>query len=216
MAKNKPTLAIYGDSFGDPKWVENDYFAWPELLEQHYDITNYAFTGTGLWWSYDKFVETHKQYDYSIVVVTVPGRIHIECRDAHLNLNYNTWPVWDGLNVGELYFHYFYSQKREDRFHKFMVDDILTNDNVLVVPAFKESVADYTGWSLCHFSDTELAHYELEHNGWNERRKCHMTKENNEVVYQHVLESLTTGAKILNLQETDFVKPADPVSRYWK
>jgi hypothetical protein len=216
MIKSKPTLAIYGDSFGDPRWVENDYLAWPELLEQHYNITNYAFTGTGLWWSYDKFIDTHQRYDQIIFVVTVPGRIYIESLDKHLNLNPSTWPIWRNIALGELYFRLFYSEKRENRFHKFIVDDILTHNNVLVVPAFKESIADYNGWSLCHFADTELAHYGLEHNGWNEHRKCHMSMENNEVIYKHVLQSLTNGTKILNLQETDFIAPADPSSRYWK
>jgi hypothetical protein len=216
MMKSKPTLAIYGDSFADPRWVENDYPAWSELLEENFTVTNFSFTGTGMWWSYDKFIETHEKFDTVVFVVTVPGRIHIECKDAHLNLNPATWPVWSGINMGDMYFRYFYSPKREDCFHKFMVDDILKRNNILVVPAFKESIPGHEGWSLCHLADTELAFYDLKHNGWNEKRKCHMTRENNRMVYNKVLEAVDNGSKILNLQESDFVPPADPLTMYWK
>jgi hypothetical protein len=216
MAKSKPTLAIYGDSFGDPHWVKNDYLSWPELLENDYNITNYASTGTGMWWSYDKFVDTHQKYDQVIFVVTVPGRIYIESLDKHLNLNPSTWPIWRNIALGELYFRLFYSEKRENRFHKFMVDDLLTIDNVLVVPAFKESVDRNSGWSLCHLADTEQAYYNLKNTSRNENRKCHLTEENNKVVYNKIIDSLNLGVKILNLQESDFVTPSDPLTRYWK
>lgn len=213
---NKSRLAIFGDSFADPNWVKNDYKAWVDLLANDYDVSNYALTGTGMWWSYDKFNSVYGNFDKYLFVVTVPGRIHIEYNDKHLNLNPVTWPVWDGVNMGEMYFRYFYSSKRELCFHNFMVSDLLTKDNVLVVPAFKESVQSYTDWSLCHFSDTELKHYGLVHAGGNENRKCHMSEENNFAVYIKAKQALLTNEKILSLTANDFVKPASPLNRYWK
>lgn len=212
---NKLNIAIYGDSFADPTWVKTFYKGWPELLSEHYDISNYALSGSGCWWSYDKFLETHQAHDLSIFVVTVPGRIHIEYNDKHLNLNPVTWPVWDGINMGEMYFRYFYSKKREDCFHNFMVRDLISRENVLVVPAFKESIDGHNGWSLCHFSDTETAFYGLKHSGTNEKRKCHLTKENNEMVYLKVLEAIQNKDKILSLAESDFCQPEGPLEKYW-
>lgn len=212
----KSSLAIYGDSFADAAWIENNYLAWPELLQDHYNITSYAEAGSSLWWSYEKFLKTYQNYDRCIFVVTVPGRIYIESEDAHLNLNPNTWPVWHGINIGKLYYRYFYSDAREFAFHNFLVNDILSKDNVLVVPAFKESLPTYTGWSLCHLADTELLHYGLVHAGTNEYRKCHMSKENNIVVYNKILNALLLNEKILHLEENDFVAPSDPMITYWK
>lgn len=212
----RPKLAIYGDSFADPTWVKQDYKAWTELLSQDYDISNYAYTGTSMWWSYDKFISTYGKCDKHIFVATVPGRIHIEYNDKHLNLNPTTWPVWSGVNIGEMYFRYFYSSKREGVFHNFMINDILTRDNVLVIPAFKESIPDLEGWSLCHFSDTELRHYGLVHAGANEHRKCHMSEENNKVIYTKVKTAVEAGDKLLKMDAADFVAPSSPLSRYWK
>jgi hypothetical protein len=216
MTKNKPTVAIFGDSFADPTWVNNDYLSWPELLTEQYDVTNYAMTGTSLWWSYNLFLEHYKKYDKCIFVVTVPGRIHIESTDKHLNLNPNTWPVWDGIPIGELYFRLFYSEKRETCFHKFMVNDILTADNVLVIPAFSESVPELKSWSLCHFADIELYHYGLVHPGSNENRKCHLSIENNQMVYNKITTAIAVGDKILQLSKEDFVVPTKPLEFYWK
>jgi hypothetical protein len=212
----RPKLAIYGDSFADPNWVKQDYPAWTELLAQDYDIANYAYTGTGMWWSYDKFTSTYGKYDKYVFVATVPGRIHIEYNDTHLNLNPVTWPVWDSINIGEMYFRYFYSGKREEAFHNFMINDLLLKDDVLIVPAFKESVPNLQTWSLCHFADSELRHYGLVHAGANEHRKCHMSEENNKVVYAKIKSALADNSKVLEMSATDFVPPTSPLERYWK
>ena len=108
MIKN---IAIFGDSFSDPKWVKNDYLAWPELLENDFNVTNFSLSGTSLWWSYKQFKKLSTEYDYCIFTITMPGRIHIESLDRHLNLNPSTWPVWYGTNFGEMYFQYFYSEE---------------------------------------------------------------------------------------------------------
>lgn len=211
----KLKLAIYGDSFSDPTWVSNTYMSWPELLANDYNITNYSQTGTSMWWSYDKFLNTHNKFDLAIFVVTVPGRIHVEYNDKHLNLNPSTWPVWDGINIGEMYFRYFYSSKRETAFHNFMVNDILQYQDVLVIPAFLESLP-IQSWSLCHYADLELQHYGLDHPGNNENRKCHLTKENNLMVYNKISKAIADKDQVLKLNKDDFVVPADPMEYYWK
>ncbi len=216
MMNKKPKLAIYGDSFSDPSWVQNDYLSWPEMLEQKYNVKNYSLTGSSMWWSYDKFLETHASYDLAIFVVTVPGRIHVEYNNKHLNLNPSTWPVWDGINIGEMYFRYFYSSKRETAFHNFMVNDILQYQDVLVVPAFLESLPNLNSWSLCHYADLELQFYGLDHPGNNENRKCHLTKENNLMIYNKIINAIDNKDQILKLNPEDFVQPADPMECYWK
>ena len=215
MMKSKPVIGIYGDSFADPKWVSNSYDAWPELLSKDYKIKNYSLSGTSLWWSYNKFLETCNKIDYAIFVVTVPGRIHIEHNDKHLNLNPVTWPIWDGVSIGEIYFKYFYSNKRETSFHNFMVNDLLEYDKILLIPAFNESIPNYP-MSLCYLADMETDYYGLDHSGPNERRKCHLSKENNKVIYNKITAALEINSKVLTISESDFIVPSDSLEYYWK
>lgn len=210
-------IAIFGDSFADPKWARNDFYkAWPELLEQDATVDNFSLSGTGVWWSYKQYKKIHEDYDYNIFVLTIPGRIHIESLDRHLNFNPITWPVWYGTNFGEVYFKYFYSQEREECFHNFILNDLLQTKNTLVIPAFVESMPKgYSDWSLCHLADTEMYHYGMQHPGNNERRKCHLTKENNEVVYNKIKSAIASNESLLKLTNLDFVAPAEPMHRYW-
>jgi|TARA_B110000503_G_scaffold15544_2_gene21857 hypothetical protein len=215
MTNKKITIGIYGDSFSDPNWVKNNYKAWPELLETDYTIKNYSLSGTSLWWSYNKFLETCDKIDYAIFVVTIPGRLHIDYQDQHINLNPISWPVWDGVSIGEIYFKYIYSDKRETAFHNFIVSDLLLYDKILIIPAFAESIPNYAV-SLCYYADKETAHYGLKNTGPNENRKCHLTKENNNMVYNKIISAMESKSKILTLSEYDYVVPKDPISQYWK
>lgn len=208
-------IAIFGDSFSDPTWANNDkYLAWPELLENNFSIKNYSLSGSGMWWSYKQWKQHHTQYDYCIFVVTIPGRIHIEPLDRHLNFNPTTWPRWFGINFGEMWFKYFYSEERENTFHNFMLEDILKHANTLLIPAFNESMPGINSISLCHLADLEMYGFGLTHAGTNERRKCHLTKENNTVVYEKIINNIEKE-KVLRLSESDFQLPSGSMSDYW-
>lgn len=208
-------IALFGDSFSDPKWANNDkYLAWPELLENNFSVTNFSLSGTGMWWSYKQWREQRDNYDHCIFVVTIPGRIHVESLDRHLNFNPTTWPRWFGINFGELWFKHFYSEERENAFHSFMLEDILKHNSTLLIPAFNESMPGINGISLCHLADLEMYGYGLTHSGNNEKRKCHLTKENNFVVYEKILSSLGKD-RVLRLSENDFIQPTDSMDFYW-
>lgn len=209
-------IAIFGDSFSDPTWSRNDkYSAWPELLTEDYNVTNFSLSGTGMWWSYKQWRKEHSNFDYCIFVVTIPGRVHIESLDRHLNFNETTWPRWFGINFGEMWFKYFYSPEREECFHNFMLKDIEHSKDTLIIPAFVESVPNLQSWSLCHLADMEMYHYGMSHAGDNERRKCHLSRENNLVLYNKIKESIENKDSILNLQDKDYVVPSDPMHFYW-
>lgn len=213
------TLAIFGDSFSDPRWTENSWYkSWPELLEEEYTVTNFSKSGTSMWWSYKQFKENKDKFDLCIYVVTMPGRIHIESLDRHLNFNETTWPKWFGMNFGELWFKYFYSKEREECFQELMVNELYKCPNTLVVPAFVESIPGSDGdidWTLCHYADMEILHYGMRHAGANERRKCHLSRENNLMVFNKIKTALTTGANSISFKKEDYVVPSDPVHRYW-
>lgn len=69
-------LGVFGDSFAhcNPK-----YGGWPDQLAKLLDarFDNHAFSGTSIWWSYNKFLETYKNYTHIAMVFT----------------NYHRWPI---------------------------------------------------------------------------------------------------------------------------
>lgn len=70
---NLPSLAIYSDSWADPLVrdpSEMDNKAWSEMLSDEYNVTNFARGGTSIYYSYQKFLETYKDFDKIIFVVT--------------------------------------------------------------------------------------------------------------------------------------------------
>lgn len=77
------SVAIYGDSFGTHSF-SNDYDSqlkglshhWSTLLQQEYncELTNYALSGSSVYYSYKEFERTNHQHDLSIFLVTEPCR----------------------------------------------------------------------------------------------------------------------------------------------
>jgi len=206
-------ILILGDSFSDPTWASNTYRAWPELLSTNFDVTNMSVCGSSLWWSYRNLLKHQNNYDYTVFVVTMPNRIYLEPLDKHINVNTST--VVGNVLLEEVYFRYFYSPEREQYFHNSIMNSILQQTNILVIPAFAESF-ETKGWSLCHFADYEADYYKKARPVQNDyKRKCHLTKENNEMVYDKICEAILKKNKILELFENDFRIPLEHKSYYW-
>ena len=207
-------ILILGDSFSDPSWASNDYKAWPELLEEHYEITNLSVCGSSLWWSYTQFLKNKDQYDYVIFVVTVPNRIYLEADGLHLNINTNT--SFAHTTLENIYYRFFYSAEKEQFFHNSIVNEIIKSEKVLAIPAFAESIPGHTT-SLCHFSDMEAAFYKKDRPIIDDtKRKCHLGKESNHTIFNKIISAVDNNDKILSLSEKDFVNPAEPITYYWK
>ena len=68
------SVAIYSDSWADPKVRYSndpiDNIAWPDIVGTKYKITNYARAGSSIYYSYQKFLETNKNFDQIIFIVT--------------------------------------------------------------------------------------------------------------------------------------------------
>ena len=68
-------IAIYGDSYADPNPYPNE--SWIAYLKNNIEsvsIDQYSSAGTSHWWSYQKFIETYKNYDIIIFCHTCPNR----------------------------------------------------------------------------------------------------------------------------------------------
>jgi hypothetical protein len=208
-------IGIFGDSFSDPTYVNNDYKSWVCLLAQQHSVTNFSKVGSSLWWSYNIFKKERLNFDQTIFVITFPGRLYIESLDSHINARAEHWPVIDKINLGEVYYKYLFSTEREFDFHYLMTKDIIGKS--IVIPAFEESIEKLDGHSLCYIADIEeLGYFNKKPNGRLDLRKCHLTKENNLMVFEKILNSLNKSSSIITFNKLDFVQPTDHWNRYWK
>ena len=206
-------LAIYGDSFADPSWTNNDYLAWPELLSNDFQVTNFAKSGSSLWWSYQQFKQNKDNFDYNIFVGTIYGRYYLEGLDKHLNINDNSWPKVNGVDLGQLYYQHFFSESREIAFNNFMIVDIMASAEVYI-PSFTESSLNGE-WSLNHFSNLEYEHYGVLSFSGVENRKCHLSKEHNNMIYDKIKSAIVNNNTTLGLTESDAIPPQDPFNYYF-
>ena len=53
----KEKVCIFGDSFSDPTYMENNTYSWPTELAKIYDVNNFSIRGTGPEWSLDRLLE---------------------------------------------------------------------------------------------------------------------------------------------------------------
>jgi len=70
-------IAIYGDSFAY-NIQSNSTKSWVDLLSNLYDVTCFARTGSSLYFSVEKFLATHNQFDKIIFLASMPGRLYLE------------------------------------------------------------------------------------------------------------------------------------------
>jgi hypothetical protein len=208
------TVLLIGDSFSDPSWAKNNYKAWPELLAQDFEITNLSAQGTSTWWSFLKYQQHKSDFEKIIFTVTVPNRLYIESLDKHLTAVSSNW--FNGINLEQTYYKYFYSEAQSNFMQHHIVKELLTDTKVLIIPAFKESIPDHDGISLCHIADLESDYYNIPRPILRDnKRKCHLGRENNLMIYKKILQALQNSDKILRLTAEDFVIPTDPKSVYF-
>ena len=95
---SKPRIAIFGDSFAanevgdridDPLRVEQG-FSWSNELAKTHTVTNFARPGTGLYWSYNLFLDNYKEFDKIVFVASTNKRIQInEFNEVHHNFHWS-------------------------------------------------------------------------------------------------------------------------------
>jgi hypothetical protein len=81
-------IAIYGCSFAhedSSALKENPGKAWAQILRKDYgwDITNFSQSGTGVYWSYSRFIETHMDFDRIIFLESSPDRLWAPQMSSH-------------------------------------------------------------------------------------------------------------------------------------
>jgi len=218
-------IGVFGDSFAILKL--NPTPTWVDILSEKYDVTNYAVTGSNLYYSINEIKKHHDQYDKIILVVTEPGRLKVadhiplglsqqfingplDQKYIHRkSLNEYERLVWEAANQ-------YYSCLQDDDYeryiHNLMLTEIKTiRPDIVLIPAFLNSWYNVSGGTMIYI-------YHKENTAWNfdsttvvtqytDNRNCHMTAENN-AIFANKVEKWLDG-ELVYIDLNDFVTTTD-------
>ena len=189
------------------------YSCWPELIGA--DI--YSHSGSDLYYSYNQFINNHKNYDKCVFVITTPYRystyidghwkhsVNVEMAEEKSNFSqdYNTKRIFNTIAD---YFKYvcYNDDERMNLLHQAMLDSITYHrPDTIFINAFND------------LSDV----YQLELDAWNitpknaddykkyfDLRQCHLTNANNKKLAEHILANIHSSGT-LDLSSVEWQVP---------
>jgi hypothetical protein len=219
-----------------PKWTYFTHIgpSYIELLERHteFQITRYGFEGSSLYYSLTKFEEFHKQYDKVIFVTTEASRLFVNNELYNIpyphifslfaitmnkedvkKLSTNSKKLLSLLEK----FYFPEISKRNQSFHD---HDMLKKKIKRIRPdaIVVCGIGNYDEPCLNDVSTMEIEHWGLTWAGFSggahiDRRKCHLTEENNEILYKGLLDSLKNGTQF-DIKSQLWVAPTKPADFY--
>ena len=239
-------IAIFADSHGDtnllPQYPHRDAFnnvgpGWPDLVSQQFEVTNFSKCGTGTYYSYKLFCEHHTKFDKIIFIPSQVGRFTISLPDT--NDKFHCVPGFiklldDRINgdpehkfrdrqvfsAARDYMIHVLDLEREKVFDQLMIAQIKRmRPDTIMIPAFDSS--DIGPLTLGYISMKELEHWKITNQylrnlPLTEVRKCHLSIENNYMVFEKIKNVLNGVSSKFELDKNDFKIPAHPWQHYFK
>lgn len=215
---------------------------WPELLALKHKVKNYSMGGSGIFYSYDIFKQVHSKFDVVIYIPTQASRFPLylpdEGRVRHMvpgflisqaaqelsrAKQYNRPNDYKAMEAAIGYSMYILDRKKEDEMKRLMLAEVKRiRPDTIIIPAFPDDRLDQTDVDLSYISAMELSAFgttlqELRQSAtpFLDIRKCHMTDENNRMVFNKVLTAIETKETVVRLAESDFTKPVGPFTKYF-
>jgi hypothetical protein len=225
-------VAIYGDSHAASIHERsiNDDISYVEMLYHKYDLTNFGIGGSSLFYSYNEFLKTEKDFDKIVFLVTSPGRIHLNpINHPTLNLSHlhvtgigqAEWYTEEYSNSSENkkvfqtikdYILYVQNNKQESVFHELMIQNIKRlRPDALIIEALEFAFSkdtDFSFWNLTNWLELDIYRnfYDLRH--------CHLSKEKHIILYEMIEENIKTG-KHIDYNRLMNVKPSKTFEDYF-
>lgn len=225
-------IAIFGDSYSSTYAYQhvNSYEGWPELLAKDFNVENFSENGSCLLYMKKKFDSYHADFDKIIFCVTSPGRIEFKVPTLEKDEKYSSWyrhiptirSIESRLKIPSLqledkrrytalydYFLYVQDEEQEKYIHYTIINDIRhQRPDTIIIPCFPNSLPkqqacleDITIFEDKFLNKTTGFYYDY--------RKCHMSYENNQMVYHKIVNMINNNEISLFLDSTDFHRPPD-------
>jgi hypothetical protein len=222
-------IGIFGDSYATA--LNNPTPGWVNIIAQQYDCTNFAMSGSSLYYSTTLIKEHYKEFDKIILVATQPGRLEIADKrlyDAKFPKekfvgNYTTAeqlkiyeakkPNPDPMRMKLLdttldYFLYLQNHDYEKYVQTLIINDVkaLVPDMILVAGFPESYVPESLNNNLFAITQKEDKHWAHSYRyKLRDFRNCHMTVENNAIFASKINEWIQGAPVQINLD--DFVTP---------
>ena len=206
---SKLKVGIYGDSFAFPynivrgaaqhPGIHNVGNAWSAMLAESYDVENFSWPGSDIYFSYDLFLKNYKNFDVNIFVKTADNRLSVRYDNDYVHLYRMDWSI-DSLKIekdfdlqqiyrsGIDYFTFLQDDKKDAVLAELMAAQIQRLDpGCIFIDTRNESglknvfLLENTAWNI------PTDRYITKFDKIIDLRYCHMTKENNIVVYDKVV-----------------------------
>ena len=218
-------IAIYGDSFGSETPIFETEHAnlkkigssWVTLLRQHYDVENFCVSGSDYYFSFNNFLKNYKNYDINIFIETSCNRLTSKYKDTYIH-NHSIASADAKLknsrdtNLNKIYkacidyFVYLHDSEKDETLTRLMRREIERLDkNCFFIKSFGQqglfniTLKENAVWSVDPTYTQADDFLDL--------RYCHMTKENNEVLYKTILQTIKANDKF-HYSLSDFVDPS--------
>jgi len=224
-------IGIFGDSYAaDNKMNPTD--SWVDVLRHSHEVENHAQEGSALYFSIRKLKEHYQKYEKIIFVVTQPSRIKLGRHIPHANpkeLNISHWPhikhlikdansrgifkgpLIDAYEAAMGYYTYIQDNDYDDYVQTLMIEDILKiHHDIMLIPSFTTSIPNKMHNGLVQIREKENLAWGCGYfmpDDIYDTRNCHMTKENNLILAEKILDNFNSNFLDLNLD--DFVAPPD-------
>ena len=218
--------------------------SWCDVVAEQHSLTNYGRWASCFQYSYELFLKHNREFGYNIFFVTTPRRKYVKELDnlqsptqpqmlndenvrnglksyiQNNNLDPKLLRILDSV---ECYINDWQDVDFEQHIHDLLVRNILaTNKNTLLIASFPETIpfADCgfdKNLTCIQFNELALAGADKEkinNSGFECKRRCHLSEENNIVLGNKILEAIHSKNNILNLNIKDFVKPSKHYEYY--
>jgi hypothetical protein len=225
-------VGIYGDSHAASIFDRsvNDDISYIEMLYHKYDVKNFGVGGSSLFYSYNEFLKTEKDFDKIVFIATTPGRIYLNPFDhttidiAHLHItgidqadrNIETYSnsirnkkVFETIKDYVLYVQ---NIEQERKFHELMLKDIKhQRPDVMLIETNKFAAGkdtDFNFWNIDEIASNIFARFQ-------DFRHCHLSKEKHVILYEMIEENIKTG-KDIDYTKLMNVRPSKTFEEYFK
>lgn len=211
-------IAVYGDSYTtcNSKIAVNDVVIWTELLSEHFTVDNFGKSGSSLYYSYSRFVETHSKYTQIIFIITCPGRLELfyDNTITHISNLASAEHHLEGLDhtlfrpyveAARYYYKYIFDYQKENLIHKLIINEISKiRPDAFIYKAFPYDKNQFT---LSDISRLERGAWEMQKGEYYphlDKRRAHLLQINHNKVFQHIYKDLTLNLKSTELNPKDF------------
>jgi hypothetical protein len=220
-------IAIFGDSYSSTYGYGGvkPYPSWSLMLSENYDVRNFSENGSSLYYMKLLFDKHHQDFDKIIFCITAPGRLEFKVDTLKNNLKYVPWYqhiptihiIQSRLTIPELteldkkrykilyeYLLEIQDVEQEQYYHSMLVKDIINQrSDTILIPGFPTSLPDQNDCleNITKFEDCIL---DKRTGFYKDSRPCHMSLENNKIIFNNVIETIVNNDNRINLDIKQF------------